>query len=93
MGLEEAGHMITDVGECCSYRELQIAVLLQVTQPAINDNTFGLEVLSPEGHQTAVAGVDMRGGLGDEDYSALGYLVNLRMGNSEPLSVGGPEPI
>lgn len=30
-----------------SYRELQIAVLLQVTQLAINDNTFGLEVLSP----------------------------------------------
>lgn len=39
--------MIPDEGGCCSYRELQIAVLLQVTQPAINDNTFGLEVFSP----------------------------------------------
>lgn len=33
----------------------------------------------------------MRGRLGDEDYSALGYLVNLRRGNGEPLSVWGPE--
>lgn len=62
-------------------------MLLQVTQLAINDNTFGLEVLGPEGHQTAVAGIDVRGRLGDEDHSALGYLVNLGMGNTEPLSV------
>lgn len=47
-------------GWMVSYRKLQIAVLLQVTQLAINDNTFGLEVFSPEGHQTAVAGIDVR---------------------------------
>lgn len=69
-----------------SYRELQITVLLQVTQPAINDNTFGLEVLGPQGHQTAVAGIDVRGWLGNEDDGALGYLVNLRTGKGQPPS-------
>lgn len=65
-----------------TYWKLKITVLLDITQGATDDHAGGSKVLCPKRHQSSIAGVNVRQGLGDEDHGVFRDLVNLGTGVS-----------
>lgn len=65
------------------YWKLEITVLLNIAQGAIDDHARSPEVFCAKRHQAPVTGIDMRRGLGDEHDGVSRDLVNLEPDVSE----------
>lgn len=66
-------------GEALTYREIQVPLLLEITEAAIDNSTNGFAGACPCRHQTTEDGIGSPRRAGHKDYSPFGDRVNLRL--------------